>query len=52
VKYVYTPTVGYVLAKAGITLGDKTFTRPRLSTCVMINPGATDTCTSLAPITC
>jgi Flp pilus assembly protein TadG len=34
VSYLYVPTVGYVLAKAGITMGDSAFTRPRQSTCV------------------
>jgi Flp pilus assembly protein TadG len=52
VKYVYTPTVGYVLAKSGITLGDRTYTRPRLSSCVLLNPGSSDTCSSIAPKLC
>ena len=34
VSYTYVPTVGYVLAKAGITMTDTAFTRPRQSTCV------------------
>jgi len=34
VRYTYVPTVGYVLAKAGITMTDTAFTRPRQSTCV------------------
>ena len=34
VKYKYVPTVGYVLAKAGITMSDSAFTRPRQSKCV------------------
>ena len=34
VKYKYVPTVGYVLAKAGITMTDSAFTRPRQSKCV------------------
>jgi len=29
VSYLYTPAVGYVMGKAGVTLTDKTFTRPR-----------------------
>ena len=29
VSYIYVPTVGYVMAKAGITLSDFTYTRPR-----------------------
>jgi len=46
VKYVYKPTIGYLLAKSGITIGDQTYTRPRLSTCVMLNPRATDNCST------
>ena len=34
VRYLYTPTVGYVMGKAGVTLSDVTFTRPRQNTCV------------------
>jgi Flp pilus assembly protein TadG len=34
VKYLYTPAVGYVMGKAGVTLADTAFTRPRQSTCV------------------
>jgi len=34
VSYKYVPTVGYVLAKAGITMSDSSFTRPRQSKCV------------------
>jgi Flp pilus assembly protein TadG len=52
VDYVYTPTVGYVLAKSGITIGDRTYTRPRLSNCVLINPQASDTCLTPAPKLC
>lgn len=37
VSYKYVPTVGYVMAKAGITLTDQTFTRPRQSSCVTYN---------------
>jgi len=43
VTYKFVPTVGYVMAKAGITLSDFTFTRPRQSTCVMYN---TTVCTT------
>ena len=35
VSYLYTPAVGYVMAKAGITLSDVAYTRPRQSTCVI-----------------
>jgi Flp pilus assembly protein TadG len=37
VKYQYVPTVGYVMAKAGIALSDFSYTRPRQSVCVMYN---------------
>ena len=36
VSYLYTPTVGYVMAKAGVTLSDVAYTRPRQSTCVYL----------------
>ena len=29
VSYLYTPTVGYVMGKAGVTLSDVAYTRPR-----------------------
>jgi Flp pilus assembly protein TadG len=29
VSYLYTPAVGYVMGKAGVTLTDRSFTRPR-----------------------
>jgi Flp pilus assembly protein TadG len=35
VNYQYVPTVGYVMAKAGVTLSDFAYTRPRQSTCVI-----------------
>jgi len=34
VNYKYVPAVGYVMAKAGVTLSDVAYTRPRQSTCV------------------
>jgi len=37
VTYRYVPAVGYVMAKAGISLSDQTFTRPRVSLCVLYN---------------
>ena len=37
VDYKYIPAVGYVMAKAGISLSDQTFTRPRVSLCVLYN---------------
>lgn len=41
VGYRYIPTVGYVVAKAGIPLSDQFYTRPRQSTCVLYG---TSTC--------
>ena len=32
------PAVGYVMAKAGITLSDVSYTRPRQSICVHVQP--------------
>jgi Flp pilus assembly protein TadG len=43
VSYLYVPSVGYVMGKAGINLSDYTYTRPRQSTCVMYN---TTVCTT------
>jgi len=44
VSYTYVPTIGYVMAKAGVTLTDFAYTRPRQSTCVLYN---TAVCTTL-----
>lgn len=43
VSYLYTPTIGYVMAPAGVTLSDVSYTRPRQATCVIYNskPAAT-----------
>ena len=41
VSYNYVPTVGYVMAKAGINLSDYAYTRPRQSTCVKYNASTT-----------
>ena len=38
VSYLYTPAVGYVMAKAGLTLSDVAYTRPRQSACVFFSP--------------
>jgi Flp pilus assembly protein TadG len=38
VSYLYTPTIGYVMAKTGVTLQDTAYTRPRQSTCVFYSP--------------
>jgi hypothetical protein len=34
INVVYTPTIGYVMAKSGVNLSDVAYTRPRQSTCV------------------
>jgi Flp pilus assembly protein TadG len=34
VSFLYTPTIGYVMAKAGVTLSDVAYTRPRQYSCV------------------
>ena len=41
VNFVYKPIIGYVVPKAGITLTESTYTRPRQSTCVYY---LTETC--------
>jgi Flp pilus assembly protein TadG len=40
VSYVYKPTVGYVMAPAGVNLRDVSYTRPRQAACV-IYPAST-----------
>ena len=45
VSYLYVPAVGYVMAKAGVTLRDTAYTRPRQSTCVFFSPATA--CTTL-----
>jgi Flp pilus assembly protein TadG len=37
VSYLYTPTVGYVMGVAGVSLNDVAYTRPRLVQCVVYN---------------
>jgi Flp pilus assembly protein TadG len=37
VSYLYTPAIGYVMAKSGVTLGDVAYTRPRQVVCVVYN---------------
>jgi Flp pilus assembly protein TadG len=37
VGYKYVPTIGYVMAKSGINLGDVSYTRPRQLVCVIYN---------------
>ena len=35
VSYLYKPTIGYVMAKAGVNLSDVAYTRPRQAVCVI-----------------
>jgi Flp pilus assembly protein TadG len=44
VSYLYTPTIGYVMAKAGVNLSDLAYTRPRQSTCITYNNVPASTC--------
>jgi Flp pilus assembly protein TadG len=37
VSYLYTPAVGYVMGKAGVTLSEVAYTRPRQLVCVIYN---------------
>jgi Flp pilus assembly protein TadG len=37
VSYLYTPIIGYVMAKTGVNLKDVTYTRPRQVVCVVYN---------------
>jgi Flp pilus assembly protein TadG len=45
VSYLYVPTIGYVMANAGVNLSDVSYTRPRQSTCVFYSPATA--CTTL-----
>ena len=45
VSYLYTPTIGYVMAMAGVNLSDISYTRPRQSACVLYSPATA--CTTL-----
>jgi Flp pilus assembly protein TadG len=44
VSYKYTPAVGYVLAKTGLTFNDAAFTRPRTVRCVTYPTGSPSPC--------
>jgi hypothetical protein len=44
VGYQYVPTVGYVMAKSGITLSDVSYTRPRQLVCVVYTGQSSGTC--------
>jgi len=51
VSYKYVPTVGYVMAKAGINLSDVAYTRPRQSSCVIYPTPAAGTAMPACPST-
>jgi Flp pilus assembly protein TadG len=38
VSYLYTPAVGYIMSKTGVTLSDFAYTRPRQFACVLYDP--------------
>lgn len=48
VSYLYKPIIGYVVPKAGLTLSESTYTRPRQSVCVYYSP-ATACTTKTSP---
>ena len=41
ISFQYLPTIGYVMAKAGVNLSDVAYTRPRQSICVFYPPSTT-----------
>jgi Flp pilus assembly protein TadG len=43
ITYLYTPTIGWVVSKAGVTLSESSFTKPRQGTCVMMATTCTPT---------
>jgi Flp pilus assembly protein TadG len=43
VSYLYSPTVGYVMAQSGVNLSDVSYTRPRQSSCVLYTTSACPT---------
>jgi hypothetical protein len=44
VSYKYTPAIGYVVAKTGMSFSDAAFTRPRTVVCVIYPTGGSSTC--------
>lgn len=44
VSYLYKPVVGYVMSKAGVTLSDNAYTRPRQLSCVHYNELISNPC--------
>jgi Flp pilus assembly protein TadG len=49
VSYVYTPTIGYVMAKTGVNMADVAYTRPRQSACVIYPTPAAGTALPACP---
>jgi len=47
VSYLYKPSIGYVMGKAGITLSDVAYTRPRQFTCVSYGNAPASSCPTL-----
>ena len=47
VSYLYQPIVGYVMAKAGVTLSDTAYTRPRQLSCVHYNELTSNPCPTI-----
>ncbi|MBT1512368.1 pilus assembly protein [Bradyrhizobium sp. SRL28] len=47
VSYKYTPAVGYMLAKTGLTFNDTAYTRPRTVLCVKYNGLPANSCPTL-----
>jgi len=47
VSYKYTPAIGYVVAKTGMSFSDAAFTRPRTVVCVIYPTGGSSTCPTL-----
>jgi Flp pilus assembly protein TadG len=50
VSFLYTPAVGYVMAKAGVTLSDVAYTRPRQNNCVYYSAIAPAVVPQCAPV--
>jgi Flp pilus assembly protein TadG len=50
VSFLYTPAVGYVMAKAGINLSDVAYTRPRVNNCVYYSAAAPAVVPACSPV--
>jgi Flp pilus assembly protein TadG len=48
-SYIYVPVIGYVMAKAGVTLSEKSYMKPRLSDCVLLNTASGNCPKTLIP---